>query len=88
MGLNDFSMNMHVFVAHLLCLLCFASGRGAQDREDVSGSGLGFSLSSSHPLQAELHPPPCEDGLPCEGWRSSREEGQLGAHQGQTPLLT
>lgn len=54
----------------------------AQDREDAGGSGLDVGLSSSRLLQTGLCPSSCSDGLPCEGRRASREEGQLGANQG------
>lgn len=76
----------HVFHG-FLCTLCGVKGRGAQDRKDASGSGLDCSLSIGRALQARIRPPPFEDGVPCEGGHSSREERQFGADQGQTSLL-
>lgn len=75
---------------YTITTLCVRGGaaRGAQDRKNAGRSGLDCSLSSGSPLQTRLRPPPCEDGLSCEGGRSPREEGEFGATQGQTSLLS
>lgn len=84
----DIHTEARCFFPHgILCTLCGVKGRGAQDRKDASGSGLDCCLSSGSALQARIRPPPCEDGVPCEGGHSSREERQFGANQGQTSLL-